>query len=45
MGISASDLRRLTVGEFVALTDLAAGEGERRGPREATQADIDALLR
>lgn len=43
LGLSVADLRRLTVAEFVAIADLAAG-GADEGPAEATQADIDALL-
>ena len=43
LGLSIGDLRRLTVAEFVAIADLAAGGGGD-APRQAAQADIDAFL-
>lgn len=43
LGLSVGDLRRLTVAEFVAIADLAAGAGGEPA-RAAGQADIDALL-
>lgn len=50
IGFGLDDIRRLTVMDAIALTDLAfpdaAGESEGSGApvREATQADIDRFL-
>lgn len=46
LGFSLDEMARLTMSDFIALTDLAfADEGEaRETAREATQDDIDRLL-
>lgn len=50
LGFSLDEMARLTMGDFVALTDIAAGNVAGGGApgaekaRSATQTDIDALL-
>lgn len=46
IGFSYEDLRRMTMREFIAYTDLAFTEPKQHKdqPREATQADIDRFL-
>lgn len=47
IGFSLNDVRNMTMADAVAYTDLAAegaAPAQRRGPRRATQADIDAFL-
>ena len=42
MGFSLDDVRKLTMADFIALTDIAYGETART--RKASQSDIDALM-
>lgn len=45
MGFSLDEVRRLTIGDFVAFTDVMFGEERRRKmARPATQGDIDAFM-
>ena len=49
LGFSIEEMRRMTMADFIALTDLAFGDENGKaakvnGPREATQEDIDRLL-
>lgn len=51
MGFSLDEMRQMTMRQFIAITDLAAGPDEispekkaSDAPRKATQADIDRLL-
>ena len=43
LGFSLDEMARLTMGDYIALTDIAFGK-PAEGPRQATQADIDAFL-
>lgn len=46
IGFSLDDVRRTTMADFIAYTDIAfstTGDGDD-APRDATQADIDAFL-
>jgi len=42
MGLSLSDVRAVTMADFIALTDVAYGEDGRA--RKPTQEDIDAFM-
>lgn len=45
LGFTLDEIRHMTMADFIAYTDLAFSSDEREPPvREATQADIDALL-
>lgn len=45
LGFSLEEMARLTMADYIALTDIAAEDhGGDDGVRDATQADIDALL-
>ena len=48
LGCSLDEMARLTMADFIALTDIAAGAAkaaaEGPAPRKATQQDIDRLL-
>ena len=49
LGFSIEEMRRMTMSDFIAITDLAFRDApdetaRGNGPREATQNDIDRLL-
>lgn len=45
IGFSVKDIRRMTMRDFIAYTDLAFADGTGDdGVRDATQEDIDRLL-
>ncbi|MBQ2680449.1 MAG: hypothetical protein IJF97_00780 [Eggerthellaceae bacterium] len=47
LGFSMEEIRRMSMGAFVAYTDIALGPDGQSRPeavRDATQADIDRLL-
>ena len=44
LGFSVDEIRRMTMQDFIAFTDVAYGEDGRSKVKNATQADIDAFM-
>lgn len=47
LGFSMAEIRRMTMRDFLAYTDIAFGDADKiesTGTREPTQEDIDAFL-
>lgn len=44
IGLSLAEIRRVTMRDFIAYADLAYEPQQETTTKEATQADIDALL-